>query len=217
MRNSLSHDVPDAESMCKYSDIRFSTTKGIVTCEYCGFISDNVPELLLHKADANDGLIFRCNQCEVTDIEKDDQLNHVRKAHEDKGFPYKLCECDTETGPLQEHFKIKHTDDPLDESKTTETHTEVKIEVKREHLDPGDSSPTPEKVNKTLQEGRKIRPAKHKMQVKREIMNSDDSSLPPVKGNETVPEGWKIRPDKNKKQEHLTDKSKPILEAKIEI
>ena len=43
-----------------------------------------------------------------------------------------------------------------------------------------------------------------------------NSSLPPVKGNESVPEGWKIRQDKNKKQEHLTDKSKPTIEAKIE-
>ena len=36
-------------------------------------------------------------------------------------------------------------------------------------------------------------------------------------GDPSLPEGWKIRQDKNKKPEHLTDRKKPTLEAKIEI
>ena len=43
-------------------ELRTTTDAVIVTCGYCGFISDNVPELKLHKADTHDGLIFQCNQ-----------------------------------------------------------------------------------------------------------------------------------------------------------
>ena len=79
-----------------------------------------------------------------------------------------MCEYATETGHLQRHVKIEHidseNDDPLDKSKTTETHLEVKIEVKRENVDPGDSSLSPEKGNETFPEGWKVRPDKNKMQ-----------------------------------------------------
>ena len=110
VKNSLNHDVPDIESMCKYSDILFGTTEGTVTCDYCGFISDNVSKLKLHKATPHYVLIFQCSQCEVTDIEKDTLLNQVREAHEGKGFPCELCEYATETGHLQRHVEIKHID-----------------------------------------------------------------------------------------------------------
>ena len=40
-------------------ELRTTTGAVIVTCDYCGFISDNVPELKLHKADTHDGLIFQ--------------------------------------------------------------------------------------------------------------------------------------------------------------
>ena len=77
-----------------------------------------------------------------------------------------MCEYATETGHLQRHVKIEHidceNDDPLDKSKTTETHLEVKIEVKRENVDLGDSSLLPEKGNETFPEDWKIRPVKHK-------------------------------------------------------
>ena len=45
-------------------------------------------------------------------------------------------------------------------------------------------------------------------------MDLGDYPLPPIKGNKSVPEGWKIREDANIK--HLTDRSKPVAEAKIE-
>ena len=44
------------------------TTEGTITCGYCGFTSDNSPELEAHKADAHDGRIFQGNQYEVTNI-----------------------------------------------------------------------------------------------------------------------------------------------------
>ena len=71
---------------------------------------------------------------------------------------------------MQRHVEIKHIDgkneddnldeestqllivDPLDE-KPTETHLEVKIEVKRENVDPGDSSLPSVEGNETLPEG----------------------------------------------------------------
>ena len=88
-----------------------------------------------------------------------------------------MCEYATETGRLQKNVEIKHIDDEnnldekntqllivdsYDKSKPAETHLEVKIEVKRENVDLGDSSLLPEKGNETFPEDWKIRPVKHK-------------------------------------------------------
>ena len=148
--------MPDIESISNCSARLISTTEGTVTCDYCGFISDNVPEMKLHKADAHDGLIIRGNQYEVTNIEKTTLLNH-----DDKGFPYILREHDTETRNFQKHVEIKHTDEPLDERKTIETLFKIKIETKG-YVDPGDSSLPPVKGNESVPEGWKIRPDKNK-------------------------------------------------------
>ena len=102
--------MPDIESISNCSARLIGTTESTITYDYCGFFSDDVPELKLHKADAHDGLIFWCNQYEVTNIKKATLLNH-----EDKGFPYKLREHDTETRNLQRRDEIKHIDDSLDE------------------------------------------------------------------------------------------------------
>ena len=45
-------------------------------------------------------------------------------------------------------------------------------------------------------------------------VNRGCSSHPPVEGNKSVPEGWIIS-DINKLQDHHTNKSNSILEAKI--
>ena len=131
LKNSLNRDVPDNESISNCSARLIGTTESTITYDYCGFFSDDVPELKLHKADAHDGLIFWCNQYEVTNIKKATLLNH-----EDKRFQYKLCECDKETKRLQTQVQSKHINDPLNKRKINETVLEIKI-VTQGNANPG--------------------------------------------------------------------------------
>ena len=105
--NSLSHDVPDIESMRKYSDMLFGATEGTVYCDYCAFISDNILELKIYMSTAHDGLKVHCIQCEFTATRRDTLLNHVRKVHEGKGFPCEQCEYVAGTRQhLQRHYGV---------------------------------------------------------------------------------------------------------------
>ena len=81
VRNKVQASVSESNMNNDEKGLGEKATEDTDTCDYCDFISDNDPELKLHLATAHDGLIFQCSQCEVTDIEKDTVLYHVREAH----------------------------------------------------------------------------------------------------------------------------------------
>lgn len=92
MMNSLNHDVPDIESIRKYSEMLFGISEGRTNCDHCEFGSENILELKLHMSSAHDGLQVHCIQCDFTATRRDTLLIHVRKVHEGKGFPCAQCE-----------------------------------------------------------------------------------------------------------------------------
>jgi len=109
MMNSLNHDVPDIESIRKYSEMLFGISEGRTNCEHCEFGSENILELKLHMATAHDGLQVHCIQCDFTATRRDTLLNHVRKIHEGKGFPCEMCKYIAGTRQhLQRHVKGVH-------------------------------------------------------------------------------------------------------------
>jgi len=109
MMNSLNHDVPDIESIRKYSEMLFGSSEGRTICEHCDFGSENLLELRLHMATAHDGVQVHCIQCDFTATRRDTLLNHVRKVHEGKGFPCELCNYIAGTRQhLHRHVKGVH-------------------------------------------------------------------------------------------------------------